>query len=180
MLQHPERTEYKAFLDELYRIYQQAVRWQKDQRLSTGRTAKVTILQQRILKLCRAAGTPIDKQAMPLHQQTFIRLQNELVNGLDALFVFVVHPQVEPTNNRSERNVRREAEVRKGGRTSKTDNGAKRRGIIMTVLATLATRLERFTLEALLTEIVRWVEVGRSLFEEELANMQKAQAPPLA
>jgi hypothetical protein len=34
------------------------------------------------------------------------------------------------TNNRSERNLRREAEVRKGGRTSKTQSGAQRRSII--------------------------------------------------
>ena len=51
--------------------------------------------------------------------------------GIDALFVFVAHPEVEPTHNRSERNVRREAEVRKGGRTSKSESGAKRRGIMM-------------------------------------------------
>ena len=31
---------------------------------------------------------------MPTHQQTFIRLQNELVNGVEALFVFVAHPHV--------------------------------------------------------------------------------------
>ncbi|NEO63593.1 MAG: transposase, partial [Moorea sp. SIO4G2] len=119
MLQHPEHTEYKDFLDALYRIYQQAVRWQKDQRLSRGRSDKVNRLKTRICNLCREAGTPIDKDTMPTHQQTFIRLQNELINGIESLFVFVRHPQVEPTNNRSERNVRRDAEVRKGGRTSK-------------------------------------------------------------
>jgi hypothetical protein len=63
-----------------------------------------------------------------------------------SLFVFVEHPEVEPTNNCSERNVRREAEIRKGGRTSKTPAGAKRRGVIMTVLASLRTRFARFTL----------------------------------
>ena len=180
MLQHPEHTEYKAFLDSLYRIYQQAVRWQKDQRLRAGRVDKVNILQARIRKLCAEAGTPIDKDKMPTHQQTFIRLQNELVNGVDALFVFVTHPQVEPTNNRSERNVRREAEVRKGGRTSKTNHGAERRGIIMTVLATLNTRFEVFTLETLLAEIERWVETGISLFQAELTEFNHANAPPAA
>ena len=178
MLQHPEQTEYKVFLDDLYRIYQQAVRWQNDQRLSVGRADKVNILKTRIRKLCRYAGTPIDKDTMPTHQQTFIRLQNELLNGLEALFVFVLHPQVEPTNNRSERNVRREAEVRKGGRTSKSKSGAKRRGIIMTVLATLNTRFEHFTLDALLSEIKRWMETGISIFQAELADMKQANAPP--
>jgi transposase len=178
MLQHPTEDEYKRFLDELYRIYQQAVRWQKDQRLSTGRTEKVERLQARIQRLCNRAGTAIDKETMPVPEQTFIRLQNELVNGLDALFVFVVHPQVEPTNNRSERNVRREAEVRKGGRTSKTQAGAKRRGVIMSVLASLNTRFPAFTLQALLDEIARWAEHGISLFQAELDEIKLAHAPP--
>lgn len=180
MLQHPEQTAYKTFLDSLYRIYQQAVRWQKDQRLSSGRADKVKQLQHRIRKLCNEAGTPIDKEAMDNEQQTFIRLQNELINGLESLFVFVVHPDVEPTNNRSERNIRREAEVRKGGRTSKTPQGAKRRGIIMTVLATLNTRFEHFTLNSLLTEINRWIETGQSLFQTELNHINQAQAPPIS
>lgn len=68
-------------------------------------------------------------------------------------FVFVEHPQVEPTNNRSERNLQREAEVRKRGRTSKTPSGAQRRSIIMTVLATLDLCFEKFTLQHLLDEL---------------------------
>jgi hypothetical protein len=176
MLQHPEETAYKTFLDELYRIYQQAVRWQKDQRLSVGRTDKVHRLQSRIRKLCGDAGTAIDAETMTTHQQTFIRLQNELVNSIDALFVFVAHPQVEPTNNRSERNVRREAEVRKGGRTSKTQQGAKRRGIIMTVLASLNTRFEIFTLDNLLAEVARWIDTGISLFQAELDSIKLAHS----
>ena len=178
MLQHPEEDTYKLFLDELYRIYQQAVRWQQDQRLSTGRAAKVEQLQARIRNLCCRAGTVLDKETMPGHEQTFIRLQNELVNGLASLFVFVEHPQVEATNNRSERNVRKEATVRQSGRTSKTKSGANRRGIIMTVLATLNTRLQAFTLQALLDEISRWVDDGISLFQAELNGLKLAHAPP--
>jgi len=178
MLQHPEEAAYKPFLDELYQIYQQAVRWQQDQRLSTGRAAKVEALQSRIRNLCERAGTVIDQDTMPGHEQTFIRLQNELVNGLASLFVFVAHPQVEATNNRSERNVRKEAMVRHSGRTSKSQAGANRRGIIMTVLATLNTRLQAFTLQALLDEIARWADDGISLFQAELEQIKLAHAPP--
>ena len=74
------------------------------------------------------------------------------------------HPEVEPTHDRSERNVRREAEVRKGGRTSKSESGAKRRSIMMSVLATLDTRFEQFTLDHLVDEMKRWAEVGFSTF----------------
>ena len=128
---------------------------------------------------CSLADQEVDKEQTPSDQLTFIQLQKELVNGLKALFVFVEHPEVEPTNNRSERNVRREAEIRKSGRTSKSDTGAKRRSIIMTVLATLDTRFERFTLDNLLTEVMGWIERGRSLFDLELDNLHPANAPPV-
>jgi len=59
------------------------------------------------------------------HVATFILLQQELVDNVDCSFVFDEHPEVEPTNNRSERNARREAEIREGARTIKTDSGAK-------------------------------------------------------
>jgi hypothetical protein len=180
MLQHPHESVYRQFLDDLYDLYQQAVRWQQDQRLTVGRSEKVKVLQALLRRLCSRAQEPIDTETMPTHEQTFIRLQNELVNGLEALFVFVAHPQVEPTNNRSERNLRREAEVRKGGRTSKTQPGAQRRSIIMTVLATLSTRFESFTLDQLLAELAHWAEIGFSRFQAELANLTQANAPPIA
>ena len=177
-LMHPENKEYAAFLDELCNIYQRAVRCRKDGRLRTGRATKARELEEAIRSLCTRHGETIDKDATPDHEATFIRLQNELVDNLDRLFVFVEHPQVEPTNNRSERNVRREAKIRKGGRTSKTPAGARRRGVIMTVLASLQTRFAKFTLDSLLSEVQRWLAEGRSIFESELAELQKANPPP--
>jgi len=175
-LQHPDQKQYGAFLDELCSVYQQAVRYQKDRRLSICRAQKVCALQEGIRSLCTRHGEPIDKNVLSDHEATFIRLQNELVDNLACLFVFVEHPQVEPTNNRSERNVRREAEIRKGGRTSKTANGAQRRGVIMTVLASLRTRFGRFTLDHLLSEVQRWCAEGHSIFESELAELKKTAA----
>jgi transposase len=180
MLEHPDEVEYAEFLKELSAIYQQAVRLQKDRRLSVGRAAKVESLQARIVTLCTRAGEKMDPDQMPAHVATFVRLQNELIKGLPSLFVFVEHPEVEPTNNRSERNVRREAEIRKGGRTSKTAAGATRRSVIMTVLATLNTRFPKFTLDQLLAEVQRWIEQGSSLFQLELADLEQANPPPVA
>ena len=177
-LQHPADKQYAAFLDELCEIYRQAVRFRKDRRLSVGREAKTHKLQENIRSLCTRHGETIVKDKTPDPEATFIRLQKELVDNLDCLFVFVEHPQVEPTNNRSERNVRREAEVRKGGRTSKSDSGANRRGVIMTVLASLRTRFPKFTLSQFLSEVERWLAKGRSTFEMELAELQRANAPP--
>jgi len=180
MLQNPDEVTYKHFLDELSKIYQQAIRFQKDQRLSVGRQNKTQQLQTRITKLCTRAAERIDIYKMPLHEASFIRLQNELVNGLPSLFVFVEHPEVEATNNRSERNVRREAEIRKGGRTSKSEQGAHRRSIIMTVLATLNTRIQKFTLDVLISEVQEWIDAGFSSFQSELENLAQAHAPPVS
>jgi hypothetical protein len=180
MLQYPDEPQYALFLETLYGIYQQAVRTQRDQRLSRGRKQKVEQLKARITKLCTLYGQTIDPLNTATDEATFIRLQNELVDGIESLFVFVEHPEVEATNNRSERNVRREAEIRKGGRTSKSDNGANRRSIIMTVLATLNTRFEKFTLDKLLAEVERWIEVGVSMFQAELNELEKAHSPPVS
>jgi len=177
-LQHPEEKQYATFLDELFSIYQEAVRYQKDGRLSIGRAQKALDLQEKIHSLCTRHGETIDEDTMPDREATFIRLQNELVDNVDCLFVFVEHPQVEPTNNRSERNVRCEAEIRKGGRTSKSEIGARRRSIIMTVLMSLRTRFTKFTLNTLLLEVEQWVEQGYSIFERELAELKMANAPP--
>jgi hypothetical protein len=177
-LQYPDEKHYAVFLDDLCEIYRQAVHYREDRRLSVGRESKAHELQKKIRSLCTRHGETIDKDATPDSEATFIRLQNELIDNLACLFVFVEHPQVEPTNNSSERNVRREAEIRKGGRTSKTSLGAKRRGVIMTVLASLQTRFAKFTLERLLSEVERWLAEGRSIFESELAQLQRPGAPP--
>ena len=176
-LQHPDEKQYGTFLDALFCIYQEAVCYQKDARLSTGRAQKVLNLQETIRSLCTRHGETIDEDVMPDHEATFIRLQNELVDNVDCLFVFVEHPEVEATNNRSERNVRGEAEIRKGGRTSKSTQGAKRRSIIMTVLMSLRTRFPKFTLNILLTEVEQWAKQGCSIFEQELADLKMANAP---
>ena len=177
-LQHPDHPEYATFLDELCETYHQALRHQRDGRLSVGRVEKAAQLLDRIRQLCTRHGEPIVPDETPPHVADFIRLQNELMDNPDCLFVFVEHPTVEATNNRSERNARREAEVRKGARTSKTADGAERRGVILTVLASLATRFQRFTLDNLLSEVTRWWETGLSIFQKELAELHQLNVPP--
>lgn len=180
MLQHPDKAAYKLFLEDLYDIYQQAIRWQKDQRLTVGRAEKIIVLQDLICELCELADVNIDTETMTTDEQAFIRLQKELIRGLDSLFVFVAHPEVEATNNRSERNIRHESMVRQSGRTSKHPSGAKRRGIIMTVLATLNTRFESFTLNHLIDEIRQWALAGLSRFQQELTALENGHFSPVA
>ena len=122
-----------------------------------------------------AANTLVDGQVLR-HGQTLIPRSSailyidetgwKVVDHAAKLFVFVLHPDVEATNNRSERQARSEAMARKAARTSKSQAGANRRSIIMSVLASLSKRLEPFTLSNVLAEIARWFEKGQSVFRE--------------
>ena len=203
VLQNPDVTEYAEFMDQLCGIYHDAKQLSDNvaasvvaasvggEPLNAAADVKAVVakLQERITLLCSRRGEPIitSKAAAkleppieptPSHVETFILLQRELADNLDCLFVFVEHPEVEPTNNRSERNARREAEIRKGARTSKTNRGAKRRSIIVTVLASLRTRISKFTLSNMLAEVGRWVDTGKSLFELELEAIRAKRGPP--
>jgi len=174
-LRNPENGQYKRFMKSLFAIYYDAVRFSHDRRLSSGRQAKVDKLQSRIRMICRRYGETLG-DAAPADEAKFVLLQNELVNRAENLFVFVLHPEVEATNNRSERQARAEAMARKATRTSKTESGARRRGVIMSVLASLSKRMEHFTLGSVLAEINRWIEMGQSVFREELASIHAATA----
>jgi len=176
-LRNPDNRQYARFLKSLFAIYYDAARASRDRRLSTGRQAKVKKLQSRIRMICRRYGEELD-DAAAADDGKFVRLQNELVDNTEKLFVFVLHTEVEATNNRSERQARTEAMARKAARTSKSEKGARRRGVIMSVLASLSKRLEHFTLGSVLSENNRWFETGRSVFREELAKLHHATGPP--
>lgn len=197
-LQNPDQPQYAEFLDGLCAIYddakelRQAALAEADDASPTddaSRAATVKQLQDRVTSLCNRrddkiitakaaakARPAIAPTAEPV--KTFILLQRELTDNIDCLFVFVEHPEVEPTNNISERHARREAEIRKGARTSKSQRGAKRRGIIVTVFASLATRIPKLTLSSVLEEIESWIAAGSSLFQQELQAIQANLPPP--
>ena len=189
-LQNPKESQSAEVLDDLCSIYDDAKPLRDDASAQdASRVAIVKPLQDRITSLCnRREETIITAKAAakaepgiePTAEQVaaFILLQRELADNIDCLFVFVEHPEVEPTNNRSERNVRREAEIRTAARTSKTARGAKRRGTIVTVPASLRTRISDFTRSNVLAEIDRWLETGSSLFEQELQSIRLAIPPP--
>ncbi len=196
-LQNPDETEYAEFLDSLCLLYHDAKSCQSVETKSCQDVEAdeesideiVKRLKARVTSLCRRREEKIitpkfaEKQNPVIeptvdHLATFILLQRELTNNLEKLFVFVEHADVDPTNNLSERNVRREAEIRKASRCSKSEKGAKRRGVIVSVLASLQTRIPNFTLENVLLEIDEWLQSGSSRFEQELNAFQSTHPPP--
>lgn len=179
-LRNPENKEYRRFSAALFNVYYDAVRLSKDKRLTVGREAKAEMLERRLRRLCRRHGETIVTEKLAAESRkrdpqslisvtsdseaTMIRLQNQLYEKSSNMFVFVRNPEVEPTNNRSERQARPEALARKASRTSKTDSGAKRRSIIMTVLASLDRRLKRFTLSEIVATVQESLHSGIALF----------------
>jgi hypothetical protein len=107
--------------------------------------------------------------ALTLPEQDFRNLANELAERLmdEELFTFVLHPEVEPTNNLTERRHRSAALDRKAGRTSKTAAGAQRRSVLVSVLESLRANLESFTLSSVLEEVQRWMAEGVSRFRRQ-------------
>jgi transposase len=168
-LLYPGNKKYQRFLDELLTLYRDGKRAAADGRLGTGgRQERVTDLEVRLWALCRPLRQ-IPAGALSPPERDFRNLLQELTDRLmdGELFTFVMHPEVEPTNNLTERLQRGPALERKAGRTSKTAAGARRRSIIVSVLESLRANLETFTLASVLEEVQRWMVEGISLFQKQ-------------
>ena len=167
-LLYPRKKKYQRFLDELLALYRDAKRAAADGRLAAaGRRERVTDLENRLCGLCLPLMGAAPGGAPP--ERDFRNLVDELTDRLldEELFTFVLHPEVEPTNNFTERLQRGPALDRKAGRTSKTAAGAQRRSVIMSVLESLRANLEVFTLSNVLEEVQRWMAEGVSLFRRQ-------------
>src|SRR3954453_18686588 len=143
-LLYPRKRSYQRFLDELLQIFYDAKRAAADGRLGEqGRQQRVAELEGRLCELCNPYRRETTPEMKP-HKRDFANLVNELLERLldEEVFTFVLQPEVEPTNNRTERLQRGGGLERKGGRTSKTAAGAQRRTIIVSVLESLRANLE--------------------------------------
>src|SRR4051794_32312865 len=168
-LLYPQKRSYQRFLDELLQIFHDAKRAAADGRLGEqGRKQRVAELEGRLCELCNPYRRETTPEMRP-HERDFANLVNELLERLldEELFTFVLQPEVEPTNNRTERLQRGAALDRKAGRTSKTAAGAQRRSVIVSVLESLRANLESFSLASVLQEVQRWMRDGSSLFAQQ-------------
>ena len=182
-LQEPDNAEYRQFADRLLEIYRWAVRVHRDGRFSDeGRQREVTQMEEALAELCLPRWLA-DLPPQEGSDGDFQRLVNEVCRLLIAeeLFTFVTaKPVTQPngatrpvggTNNEAERTLRKPAEARKTGRTSKTVPGARRQTIVTSVLESLRLYLPTFTLANVITEVQGWLASGRSCFEKLLAAL---------
>jgi hypothetical protein len=177
-LLYPRRRTYQHFLDRLLALYYDAKRAAADGRLGArGRQRRVAELEDRLCALCQPYWRAARAGAAP-HERDFRNVVNELLELTlaEELFTFVLMPEVEPTNNRAERQQRSAALDRKAGRTSKTAAGARRRSVIVSVLESLRANLEPFTLANVVAEVRRWLDEGISLFQRQWQALQAAAA----
>jgi transposase len=179
-LMYPRKKTYQRLLDELLLLYRDAKRAAADGRLGeAGRKQRVAELEGRLAGLCRHYEREITPEMKP-HEHKFANLIDELARLLMAeeLFTFVLVEDVEPTNNMPERKLRNSAMDRQPGRTNKTDAGAHRRSVTVSVLESLRANLEKFTLANVLDEVTRWMREGISLFAKQWQKIQNAQPAP--
>lgn len=177
MLQHPGKKEYKTFFDQLHVLFVAGKKAQKNARLTeTQRQKKATVLQEKLRTLCMR-----HEEKIPAHAcddlRDFLNLQKRMIKYMDSLFTFVLHPEVEPTNNRAEQGFRKTAKARNNYQTSKTERGARRRSVLASVLTTLRQNLSEFSLETVVAEVRQWRMDGQSLFDRQLQAAQARAAP---
>lgn len=177
-LWYPGQRRYQRFLDRLLELYRDARRAAEDGRLgAAGRKRRVAELEGRLCALCRPYQRTTTSGLKP-PERDFTNLVNELLRLMlaEELFTFVLVPEVEATNNLTERLLRGAALDRKAGRTNQTAAGAQRRSIIVSVLESLRANLEPFTLASVLEEVGRWLTEGLSRFARQWQGLQEAQA----
>lgn len=180
MLSYPEIPQYREFFEELLSVFRKGKRLQQDGRLSeTGRQRKVEELEDRFRSLC-SRFRPEQEQRQAPGGEDYAALLKELVRCMadGELFTFVLHPEVEATNNVSEQTLRNSAQARNTGRTSKTEAGAKRRSVISSVFTSLRQNLQQLTLQSILEEVTEWCRTGQSLFRQQLEELRAASKPP--
>ena len=180
MLSYSETPRYRKFFEELLAVFREGQRLQKDGRLSgAGRRRKVEDLEERFRSLC-SRFRPQEQQRQAPGGADYAALLKELVRCLadGELFTFVLHPEVEATNNVSERTFRNSAQARNTNRTSKTQAGAKRRSVISSIFTSLRQNLQELTLESILQEVTGWCRTGQSLFRRQLQELRDAAKPP--
>jgi hypothetical protein len=159
VLLHPDHPVFSRFLDDLLQLYRSAKKSSADRRLGTaGRQSRVAELEAGLCDICHPHWPPITPglpEPSSEAERDFRNLVHELMRLMTAeqLFQFVLNPEIEPTNNLSERQLRNSALARKANRTNKTDAGATRQTHIVSVLESLRRTLTDFTLKTVVTYI---------------------------
>jgi len=160
----PEKKKYQIFFKELYEIFVDAkgLKEKKDSKAN-----EVLKLEEKIQKICTLKTKKLGKRTTKDFRE-FVNLQKNLMRNIKDLFTFVLNPDVNPTNNDAEQNLRHVAKSRNNYQTSKTKKGAKRHSIIASVLFSLRQNLKNFSLTNVTAEVMKSQLEGKSLFQNQI------------
>lgn len=181
-LLHPEHPTYRRFLEDLLTLFRDAKRSSKDRRLGDeGRQVRVGELEARLCDICHPHWpdiTPGLGEPQTAAETDFRNLVNELLRLMVAeqLFVFVLDPEVEATNNIAERQLRNSALARQAHRTNKTDSGASRQTHIVSVLESLRRSLGNFTINTVVDKVASCLHRSIGMFQP--TGPPKSQTDP--
>lgn len=171
VLLHPDDSVYSRFLEDLLTLFRDAKRSSNDGRLGDkGRQIQVGEFEARLCDICHPHWpniTPGLPEPQTAAESDFRNLVNELLRLMVAeqLFVFVLDPEVEATNNISERQLRNSALARKANRTNKTDTGANRQTHIVSVLESLRRSLHNFTINTVVHKVASCMHRSIGMFQ---------------
>ena len=125
------RDDWLAFAKKLRRIFTDAVRLASAEDMpSSERDSKVCRLHVRLSELAGGAWTHPDAQ----------RLAKRLLRDGESLLTFAEFPEVPPTNNAAEREIRPAVVMRKVSYGSASERGVTTRAVLMSVYRTLKKR----------------------------------------
>ncbi len=171
MLLNPDEPKYREFLQGLIEIYRDAKREAQDSRLGEkGRRIRESRLVARLCDLCHPHWR-LMRSELPepttKSEYDFENLIDELMRLVEReqLFQFVLNPEIDPTNNLSERQLRNSALARKAKRTNKTDTGTKRQTHIVSVLESLRRSLDQFTITAVVEQVANSLHRASGIFQ---------------
>ena len=151
-----EEKKYQTFLKELLGLYHQAKQTTSARLGKQKRLEKVNEFEAKLCDLCHPHWEKLDENELQPTtdriEKSFRNLINELMDlcAKEELFQFVLDPNIEPTNNLSERQLRNSTIARKLNRTNKTTNGARRQTNIVSILETLRRILTNFTFQTVI------------------------------
>ncbi|MCA9182864.1 MAG: transposase, partial [Planctomycetales bacterium] len=171
VLLNPGNSTYQQFLDGLLEIYNDAKRFAGDGRLGeAGQRHRESGLVARLCDLCHphwSATSPQLPEPSTESETSFSNLIEELMRlvAAEQLFEFVLRPEVAPTNNLSERQLRSSALARKANRTNKTDTGARRQTRIVSVLESLRRSLPNFTIKSVIAQVANALHQAGGIFQ---------------
>jgi hypothetical protein len=171
MLLNPDEPKYREFLEGLVNLYRDAKRESQDGRLSKqGRRLRESMYVARLCNLCHplwAAMSENSPEPTTESEKTFQNLIDELMRLVEReqLFQFMLDPNVDPTNNLSERQLRNSALARKAKRTNKTDAGANRQTNIVSVLESLRRSLPTFNMATVVEQVTNSIQQASRIFQ---------------